>query len=40
VTLLGRREDESAPWDFVILVDNAPDTQRVLRRFRELKQVQ
>ncbi len=40
VTLLGRGEDESAPWDFIILVDNAPDTQRVLRRFRELKQDQ
>lgn len=38
VTLLGRAEDVSAPWDFVILVDDAPDTQRVLRRFRELKQ--
>jgi hypothetical protein len=40
VTLLGRREDVSAPWDFIILVDSAPDTQRVLRRFRELKQAQ
>ena len=38
VTLLGRTEDASAPWDFVILVDGAPDTQRVLRRFKELKQ--
>lgn len=38
VTLLGRAEDASSPWDFVILVDDAPDTQRVLRRFRELKQ--
>lgn len=36
VTLLGRPGDASAPWDFVILVDDAPDTQRVLRRFREL----
>lgn len=40
VTLLGRAEDVSAPWDFVILVDDAPDTQRVLRRFKELKQGQ
>lgn len=37
VTLIGRAEDASAPWDFVILVDGTPDTQRVLRRFRELK---
>jgi len=40
VTLLGRPGDVSAPWDFVILVDRAPDTQRVLRRFRELKLAQ
>lgn len=40
VTLLGRTEDASMPWDFIILVDGAPDTQRVLRRFRELKRVQ
>ncbi|RSB47915.1 hypothetical protein EGK63_00185 [Brevundimonas sp. 357] len=40
VTLLGRLEDASAPWDFIILVDNAPDTQRVLRRFQELKRAQ
>lgn len=38
VTLIGRAEDASAPWDFVILVDDAPDTQRVLSRFRELRQ--
>lgn len=38
VTLLGRPEDVSAPWDFIILVDGSPDTQRVLRRFTELKQ--
>lgn len=37
VTVIGRPDDASAPWDFVILVDGAPDTQRVLRRFRELK---
>jgi len=40
VTMLGRPEDASAPWDFVILVDAAPDTQRVLRRFKELKTTQ
>jgi hypothetical protein len=40
VTLLGRPEDVAAPWDFVILVDHAPDTQRVLRRFRQLKRKQ
>lgn len=39
VTLLGRSEDASTPWDFVILVDGAPDTQRVLRRFRELNRM-
>jgi len=38
VTVLGRAEDASAPWNFVILVDDAPDTQRVLRRLRELRQ--
>lgn len=37
VTVLGRPEDASAPWDFIILVDGAEDTQRVLRRFQELK---
>lgn len=40
VTLLGRAEDALAPWDFVILVDGAPDTQRVLRRFKALRQGQ
>lgn len=40
VTMLGRPEDASAPWDFVILVDAAPDTQRVLHRFKELKTTQ
>lgn|GEM_PF-807098 len=40
VTLIGRREDVTAPWDFVILVDHAPDTQRMLRRFEQLKRAQ
>lgn len=40
VTLLGRPGDVSEPWNFVILVDGAPDTQRVLRRFKQLKQTQ
>ena len=40
VTLLGQPEDAGAPWNFIILVDNAPDTQRVLRRFQELKRAQ
>jgi hypothetical protein len=40
VTVLGRPDQASAPWDFIILVDNAPDTQRVLHRFRDLKQAQ
>jgi hypothetical protein len=38
VTLLGRAEDASEPWNFLILVDGAPDTQRVLGRFKALKQ--
>ena len=38
VLVLGRPEDASAPWDFVILVDGALDSQRVLRRFEELRQ--
>lgn len=37
LTPLGRADDALSPWNFVILVDNAPDTQRVLRRFGELK---
>lgn len=40
VTLIGRPEDADAPWNFVVLVDNAPDTQRVLRRFRDLRRAQ
>lgn len=39
VTLLGRPEDASTPWAFVILVDGAPDTERVLSRFRALNRV-
>ncbi|MDO9586814.1 MAG: hypothetical protein Q7J13_02675 [Brevundimonas sp.] len=37
VTVLGRPEDASRPWDLTILVDGASDTQRVLRRFRALR---
>ncbi len=40
VTVLGRVEDAATPWDYVILVDTAADTQRVLRRFSELKRTQ
>ena len=36
VTLIGAVEDAVTPWAFIILVDHAPDTQRVLRRFRQL----
>ncbi|WP_313001571.1 hypothetical protein [Brevundimonas sp.] len=40
VTILGRPEDAASPWDLTILVDHAPDTQRVLHRFQELKRAQ
>ena len=40
VTLIGRPEHVEAPWDFIILVDGAPDSERVLRRYAELKQDQ
>lgn len=39
VTLLGRPEDAAAPWNFVILVDGASDTQRVLGRLKEINRV-
>ncbi len=40
VTVLGRPEDVDLPSSFTILVDNFNDTQRVLARFRELKEAQ
>ena len=35
VTVIGRSQD--APWDFIILVDGSEDTQRVVRRFQQLR---
>lgn len=40
VTVLGRPEDVHQPSNFSILVDRYDDTQRVLARFRELKEAQ
>jgi len=40
VTVLGRPEDVDLPSNFTILVDRFGDTQRVLARFRELKEAQ
>lgn len=40
VTVLGRPEDVDLPSRFTILVDRFGDTQRVLARFRELKEAE